>query len=58
MESTGRATTCARGPRARAVLASLSALALALAVWMETGGPASPPKCPGIDPELCDPAPA
>jgi len=39
-------------------LASLSALALALAVWMETGGgPASPPKCPGIDPELCDPAP-
>jgi len=58
MESTGRAVTFASRSRARGLLASLSALALALAVWMETGGPASPPKCPGIDPELCDPAPA
>jgi len=50
-------------PRARttcrqAVLASLSAVALALAVCLEVSGPANPPKCPGIDPELCDPAPA
>ena len=53
MESTESARS-----RTRSVLPSLSALALALAVCFETGGPVQPPKCPGIDPQLCDPPPA
>jgi hypothetical protein len=57
MESTASPLSRARATR-HAWIASLSAVALALAVCFEVTGPVNPPKCPGIDPELCDPAPA
>jgi len=56
MES--KASSLPRAGATRPWIASLSAVALALAVCFEVSGPVNPPKCPGIDPELCDPAPA
>jgi len=43
--------------RLRTVIAAgLAAAAMVVALCAEGAGP-NPPKCPGIDPELCDPPP-